>query len=74
MLNSDAGRRSVRAMPAERILPETDGPFTFDGDRPLFPWEACKVSGALAPILRRSEVDLDSMFTSNFKQLVATGD
>ncbi|MGE0183984.1 MAG: Qat anti-phage system TatD family nuclease QatD [Parvularculaceae bacterium] len=71
MLNSEAGRRSVRAMPVERILPETDGPFTSDGDRPLFPWEACNVAAALASILERSEVEVNSIFRSNLKQLVA---
>jgi len=40
MLRSKNGRDLVSRMPMSRILTETDGPFTREGNDPLYPWQA----------------------------------
>lgn len=40
MLRSNKGRELAAAMPFDRLLTETDAPFTRIGDDPLMPWQA----------------------------------
>jgi len=40
MLRSNKGRELAAAMPFDRLLTETDAPFTRNGDDPLMPWQA----------------------------------
>lgn len=40
MLRSRKGRELAAAMPADRMLTETDAPFGRAGDEPLMPWQA----------------------------------
>jgi len=70
MLRSERGRKAILAMPMDRILPETDGPFGMDGDRALFPWEASDISEELGPLLRSNPQELTDTFKNNFKHLV----
>ena len=48
MLGSSAGRRLIAALPAERVLTETDGPYTSIGRRPSAPADVRLVLAALA--------------------------
>jgi TatD DNase family protein len=64
MLLSRRGRELAAAMPADRMLTETDAPFGRDGDDPLMPWQAYDCLGELADLkgvpveaLRRQMVD-----------------
>lgn len=50
MMRSAKGRDLAAAMPLERILTETDAPFTRSGDRPLYPWEATTCVPELADL------------------------
>ena len=64
MLRSRKGREVAAAMPADRMLTETDAPFGRDGGDPLMPWQAYDCLGELAglkgvpvEVLRRQMVD-----------------
>lgn len=70
MLTSERGRHSVAAMPRDRILPETDGPFGFRGDRPAWPWEAAEIVPMLAGLWREKPEDVAAQLDSNFRTLV----
>jgi len=70
MLTSERGRDAVAAMPRNRIVPETDGPFGFRGDRPVWPWEAVDVVPMLAALWRESPDDAAAQLSRNFRALV----
>jgi len=48
MISSPSGRRLLAAVPKERILVETDGPYVRHGGRPVSPADAPSVVAALA--------------------------
>jgi TatD DNase family protein len=48
MVRSSAGRRLMAALPPERVLTETDGPYTTTGRRPSVPADVRVVLAALA--------------------------
>lgn len=50
MLKTEKGRNLTRRMPADRVLTETDGPFTRRGNSPLFPWDVVDAETALAKL------------------------
>lgn len=68
MLQSEAGRKRVRVMPIDRILPETDGPFGTKNDRPLYPWEGEEVTAALATTLNMPASAIATQLDSNFRR------
>lgn len=70
MLTSERGRDAVAAMPRDRIIPETDGPFGFRGERPAWPWEAGEVATMLASIWRENADDVSGQLDRNFIELV----
>lgn len=52
MLKGEKGRKLVELMPVDRVLTETDGPFTRNGKEPLFPWDVEQAERALGLIWR----------------------
>lgn len=48
MLRGEKGRMLAAAMPRNRVLPESDGPFVESAGKPLMPWEAWDVCDTLA--------------------------
>lgn len=70
MMTSERGRDSVAAMPRDRIIPETDGPFGFRGDRPAWPWEATEIVPMLAELWRENPDDVAAQLDRNFRALV----
>lgn len=71
MLGTRAGRNALQAMPPERLLPETDGPFgTMDGVS-LLPGGEGRVYRQLADIWGRTPQQVDVGLTANFRRLVA---
>jgi len=69
MLLSERGRISVAAMPQDRILPETDGPFGQQNGRSLYPWEATHVARPLADIWNVPIELAAEQLVSNFRRL-----
>lgn len=74
MLASAAGRTAVAAIPPDRILPETDGPFGARDGKPLQPGDDGRIYADLAEIWKEDAVDVERRLTANFRKLVeATG-
>ena len=69
MALSDRGRSAIAAMPRDRVIPETDGPFGAVQGRPAYPWEATRVVPLLAEIWDESSQLVAKRMTSNFRTL-----
>jgi TatD DNase family protein len=67
MVNSENGRRLIAAMPSERILLETDGPFTTFENEPCTPEITGQIKEQILAIRKQPEMDI----TANFKELIA---
>ena len=50
MLESANGRKLAAAMPRDRVVPESDGPFAKVRGAPLMPWDANTVTVKLAEL------------------------
>lgn len=70
MAASERGRSAIAAMPRNRVIPETDGPFGAVDGRPAFPWEANLVVPRLAEIWNETPEQVSQRMTSNFQSLV----
>lgn len=69
MLRGEKGRKLVEAMPRERVLTETDGPFATDGKRPLMPWDVVLAEERLAELWRCAATELEERLTKNLRAL-----
>ena len=69
MLSSQKGRTLVKAMPPERIITESDGPFAQMDGRPIMPWEA-EDTMALAALWSIPDSEVAKRLFANFKVLV----
>lgn len=67
MLASKRGQSAVQAMPPQRILPESDGPFGELGGRPAMPWEAWRVATPLAHIWGVTTRAAEERLAENFR-------
>lgn len=70
MLAGERGRKLALRMPRERVLTETDGPFTERNGRALFPWDAGTAEIALAEIWQLGEEDTRRVLHANLARLV----
>jgi TatD DNase family protein len=70
MIASKTGRAAVEAMPADRILPESDGPFAVLEGRPVHPWDIGAVYAALAEAQKSLPEQIERRLTENFRNLV----
>jgi TatD DNase family protein len=70
MLTSERGRAAVLAMPKERVLPESDGPFGLVQGRPANPWDAWAVVSMLGDLWREQESEIAARFVANFNAIV----
>lgn len=48
MIRGAKGRRILREMPMDKVLPETDGPFVRNGSTSFMPWDAMAIVGTIA--------------------------
>ncbi|MFO6451708.1 MULTISPECIES: Qat anti-phage system TatD family nuclease QatD [unclassified Aeromicrobium] len=71
MLATEKGRELVRSMPIDRILTETDGPFTATSAGPAYPWHVTTTLEALAQVVELPETDARQLVSENFANLVA---
>jgi TatD DNase family protein len=71
MLASNRGIAAVAAIPHDRILPESDGPFGLVDRRASFPWEAWTIKEKLAELWGESESDVETQLMANFRRLAA---
>lgn len=71
MLSSKKGRALAAAMPRERILTETDGPFAKVEDQTLFPWHAQTAVVSLAELWMVSPKEVEAQLMSNLRTLLS---
>lgn len=70
MCRSKKGSALLTAIPKDRIITETDGPLTLNGDAPFYPWDVRLAIEGLASIWKEDEASADSQITSNFSHLI----
>jgi TatD DNase family protein len=70
MLAGEKGRSLTARMPIDRVLPETDGPFTSDGSTPLMPWDAWRVCGVLADVWSMPVAEVEGQLVTNLNRLL----
>ncbi len=70
MLQGEKGRSLVSAMPQDRVITETDGPFTRQGDAPLMPWDVDQAVSHLAHLWNIPSGEAAEIVETNFKRLL----
>lgn len=71
MTGSTNGRRVIEAIPQDRILTESDGPYGKVAGNPCRPWEVSAVEGFLARLWSKSVEDVRAAVWENFKRVLA---
>lgn len=69
MMASRSGRAAADAMPLERVLPETDGPFGSAGGTPLSPGGDGAVYREFADLKGSSSTEIERTMTANFRRI-----
>lgn len=70
MLAGNKGKVLLSKMPFDRVLPETDGPFTSDSNgKPLMPWDAWLVCPILAEAWGRPVEEVGTQLEANLSRL-----
>lgn len=72
MLNKGSKAAFLRSIPRERILTETDGPFTKAGSRAAEPIDAGRAVRGLGHLLEMTEADVRATIVTNLRQLLAS--
>lgn len=70
MMSSRSGRASVAAMPRDRVLPETDGPFGTVSGRPLPPGGDGFIYREFADLAGIDPAQAERDMTANFRRIV----
>lgn len=70
MLRSQRGRALVAAMPVDRVLTETDGPFATKNELPLQPADVREVVGELAAIWNTDHSEVEERLTESLRRLL----
>ncbi|WP_081688946.1 Qat anti-phage system TatD family nuclease QatD [Inquilinus limosus] len=73
MLGGEKGRSLAKAMPRDRILTETDGPFASGSKGPLHPVDAWQAVKQLAAIWGMPLTEAQSLLLENLRSLSASG-
>jgi TatD DNase family protein len=71
MLRGAKGRAILYELPPDRILPETDGPFTTILSRPLMPWEAINIAEVVSSIWGMSQEEVLNQVKQNLVTLLS---
>lgn len=70
MLRGKRGAELAAAMPRDRVLTETDGPFAMSGDKPLQPSDVREAVAALAKIWNEDIKEVEGRLHANLRTLV----
>lgn len=73
MIASRSGRAAAAAMPLERVLPETDGPFGLAGGTPLVPGGGGAIYREFADLKGSTAAKIERVMTANFRRIVEYG-
>jgi TatD DNase family protein len=71
MFSSAKSREQIAAMPVDRVLTESDGPFTQQDGLPLYPWDANLALDDLASIWSKSASEVKIELHNNLRRLGA---
>ena len=71
MLGSEAGIERIKAMPRDRILTETDGPFVQDDAVPSGPWNIPVFVSKLGAVLGETSEEVAKRIEVNFKKITS---
>lgn len=74
MLNGAKGRALLNGLPINKILPETDGPFTSHHNKALMPWDAIRIADALVESYRIEKEDVYHQFEKNLSDVLSSGE
>jgi TatD DNase family protein len=74
MVKGQKGRELLRAMPPERVLTETDGPFAQGQCGPLLPGEVTLAVEACSNVWSMASGETEAKLTQNLRALVATAE
>jgi TatD DNase family protein len=74
MLIDERRRAIVAAMPRDRLLTETDGPFTTTDNKPNRPDDVRHAVNALASLLGNTASEMQQVVADNLKRVVSFGD
>lgn len=72
MASSANGRKIIDAIPQDRILTESDGPYGKVAGRPCHPWEISSIENHLARVWRKSVIEVRETIWENFKRITAS--
>ncbi|MBA3072933.1 MAG: hydrolase TatD [Anaerolineae bacterium] len=72
MLRSAKGIAILDELPPDRVLPETDGPFTTNYSSPLMPWEAMNITEVVASTWGTTQEGVFSQVKQNLTTLLST--
>lgn len=70
MLAKEGKTAFLRSLPRERLLTETDGPFTKVGDRAAEPTDAGRALAPLAALLGLDETETKALIYANLRKLL----
>ncbi len=70
MIRGIKGRRILRELPRNKVLPETDGPFARNGSIPYMPWEAMAIVSTVAAAWNTTHKAVREQFMYNLKMLL----
>lgn len=70
MLAGEKGRGLLGYMPLDRVLPETDGPFTAENGVTLKPWDAWAVCSVLGQVWAMPREAVEVQLRSNLERLL----
>jgi TatD DNase family protein len=69
MLSSARSREQIAMMPLDRVLTESDGPFTQHEGQPLYPWDVTRAVDALANAWNRTPAEVSAALKENLRIL-----
>lgn len=70
MARSKRGRSLIKEIPIDKLLPETDGPFTSFRSKPLMPWEAIRIVDTLEELWKIPKESIYEQLQDNLMRLL----
>lgn len=70
MIYGQKGRDIIKIIPRERLLTESDGPFTQVEGRSVLPWELNRVVDAIAELWLEDASAIEARIADNLRRLV----
>ena len=70
MLGHERGRKLVKSLPVDRLLTETDSPFTAIGTRKILPWDVITIAEHLSEMWDVSPIQMKLTLLANARQVL----